>query len=155
MIEPMAGALVRFACPKCDYDVAQTLGDGLDRCPECGVPIAEATCEAVPRSIRRRLGVAVFLPGFGAVAGGVAGAIACVAMDIDAWWLIVGVGAALAGGGFWILYRTDMRAQVRRNPEGARLRAVEVLIAAAIVNGFLFVAAWCAVALASFALPFY
>lgn len=34
----------RLLCPSCRYDVAQTLADGFDRCPECGGEVHEGIC---------------------------------------------------------------------------------------------------------------
>lgn len=44
-------------CPGCEYDVAQTIHDGIETCPECGGAVSVETCqreiERLPRQLRR------------------------------------------------------------------------------------------------------
>lgn len=56
----------RVRCPACQYDVAQTLTDGFDLCPECGGPISIETCaryvDAISRRARRLIYAAWIAP---------------------------------------------------------------------------------------------
>ena len=47
-------------CPKCGYDVGQTLADGFEVCPECGAGIDEATCARDVEMIGARARVVIY-----------------------------------------------------------------------------------------------
>lgn len=48
-------------CPRCEYDVAQTIRDGRAVCPECGSPVSEDLCTRLDRLLPGRYRLALVL----------------------------------------------------------------------------------------------
>jgi hypothetical protein len=92
-------------CHRCDYDVTQTLRDGLAICPECGVAVSPENCtrdlDYLPRRVRRWVYVSWLGPVV-AMAAGIALA------SWQPWLAPVAIGmfalslAAVYAGWWWI-----------------------------------------------------
>lgn len=90
----------RLLCPRCGYDVGQTLRDGFRICPECGTEIDEDRCARDVDQLPRRVRAAVYITW--------AMAFPMLALTTLEPWLAVWCAPAAAGpvyAGWWWVER--------------------------------------------------
>lgn len=109
-------------CPRCDYDVRQTLADRKPLCPECGAQInwTSAAVDLRRDAAARRWGWFLLpFPGTSAAAF-----VALAPYALARWWILAMIIAVLAGS----IRQEQQRAEPRPIAEGLKLGVVLVLV---------------------------